>query len=90
MVDAEYVFERNTIHRMEILVLNTLSWRMQAVTPCSFIDYYLHRFSDGDVVSEIILSRVVELILSTSKGMILTSKYKCVYPFCTKLVECDD
>jgi cyclin D1/2/4 len=84
------VFEPSTIHRMEILVLNTLSWRMQAVTPCSFIDYYLHKFSDGDVVSEIILSRAVELILSTSKGMILTSKYNYVYPFCTKLVECDD
>ncbi|KXG19603.1 cyclin-D3-1 [Sorghum bicolor] len=66
VVDAEYVFEPNTIHTMEILVLNTLSWRMQAVTPCSFIDYYLHKFSDGDV-SEIILSRAVELILSTSK-----------------------
>jgi cyclin D1/2/4 len=72
VVDAEYVFEPNTIHTMEILVLNTLSWRMQAVTPCSFIDYYLHKFSDGDV-SEIILSRAVELILSTSKGMILST-----------------
>ncbi|XP_066378660.1 cyclin-D3-1-like isoform X2 [Miscanthus floridulus] len=67
VVDAEYVFEPSTIHRMESLVFNTLSWRMQAVTPCSFIDYYLHKFSDGDVVSKIILSRAVELILSTSK-----------------------
>ena len=73
MVDAEYVFDPTTVHRMEHLVLNTLSWRMQAVTACSFIDYYLHKFSDGDAVSEIILTRSIQLILSTSKGMILST-----------------
>jgi len=68
VVDAEYVFDPTTVHRMEHLVLNTLRWRMQAVTACSFIDYYLHKFSDGDAVSEIILARSIQLILSTSKA----------------------
>uniref|UniRef100_K3Y1Q0 Cyclin C-terminal domain-containing protein n=1 Tax=Setaria italica TaxID=4555 RepID=K3Y1Q0_SETIT len=68
VVDAEYVFDPPTVHRMEHAVLNTLSWRMQAVTACSFVDYYLHKFSDGDAVSEITLARSIELILSASKA----------------------
>lgn len=71
MVDAEYVFEPTAVHKTEIVVLNALRWRMQAVTAFSFIDHYLHKFSDGDAVSKIILARSVELILSASKGIIL-------------------
>lgn len=81
----EYLFEPSTVHMMELLVLNTLSWRMQAVTACSFIDYYLHKFSDGDVVSKIILAHAVELILSASIGMVLSTK--CLYPFCTQSMQ---
>jgi cyclin D1/2/4, plant len=69
---------------MELLVLNTLGWRMQALTACSFIDYYLHKFNGGDVVSKSILDRSIDLILSTSKGVILVFMH-----FCTSRVECD-
>ncbi|CAL5051848.1 unnamed protein product [Urochloa decumbens] len=68
VVDVEPVFDPPTVHRMERLVLNTLNYRVHAVTACSFIDYYLHKFSDGDAVSEIILARSIELILSASKA----------------------
>uniref|UniRef100_A0A0E0DYX8 Uncharacterized protein n=1 Tax=Oryza meridionalis TaxID=40149 RepID=A0A0E0DYX8_9ORYZ len=65
--DAKYVFETRTIKRMELAVLNALKWRMQAVTACSFIDYYLHKFNDDDTPSTSALSRSVDLILSTCK-----------------------
>ncbi|KAG8076847.1 hypothetical protein GUJ93_ZPchr0006g45447 [Zizania palustris] len=65
--DATFVFETRNIKRMELLVLNALKWRMQAVTPCSFIDYYLHKFNDGDVPSIPSFSCSVDLILSTCK-----------------------
>ncbi|CAN6173040.1 unnamed protein product [Urochloa humidicola] len=68
VANAEPVFDPPTVHRMERLVLNTLSNRLHAVTACSFIDYYLHKFSDGDAVSEIILACSVELILRASKA----------------------
>lgn len=64
---AKYVFEARTIKRMELLVLNALKWRMQAVTAFSFIDYYLHKFNDGDGPFVPVVSRSVDLILSTSK-----------------------
>nr|GMD84279.1 cyclin-D3-1-like [Ipomoea batatas] len=41
--DAKYVFEAKTIQRMELLVLSTLKWRMNPVTPLSFLDHIIRR-----------------------------------------------
>ncbi|KAL6993188.1 hypothetical protein U1Q18_011306 [Sarracenia purpurea var. burkii] len=44
--EPKFVFEGKTIQRMELLVLSTLNWKMQACTPCSFIDYFLRKIID--------------------------------------------
>ncbi|CAN0922392.1 CYCD3-3 [Linum grandiflorum] len=41
--ESRYVFEPKTIQRMEILVLSALKWRMNPVTPFSFLDYMTRR-----------------------------------------------
>ncbi|KAK7310831.1 hypothetical protein RJT34_08585 [Clitoria ternatea] len=41
--DTKYLFEAKTIKRMEILVLSTLGWKMNPVTPVSFLDYITRR-----------------------------------------------
>lgn len=41
--DTKYVFEARTIQRMEILVLSTLQWKMNPVTPLSFLDFITRR-----------------------------------------------
>ncbi|KAI5354426.1 PREDICTED: cyclin-D3-1 [Prunus dulcis] len=41
--DSKYFFEARTIKRMEILVLSTLQWKMNPVTPLSFVDYITRR-----------------------------------------------
>ncbi|XP_039000930.1 cyclin-D3-3-like isoform X2 [Hibiscus syriacus] len=41
--EAEYVFDSKTIQRMELLVLSTLQWRMNPVTPISFFDHITRR-----------------------------------------------
>ncbi|KAG6672034.1 hypothetical protein I3842_16G036800 [Carya illinoinensis] len=41
--DTRYVFEAKTIKRMEMLVLSTLQWKMNPVTPLSFLDYFIRR-----------------------------------------------
>ncbi|KAB5526654.1 hypothetical protein DKX38_020501 [Salix brachista] len=46
--DSKYVFEAKTIQRMEILVLSTLKWKMNPVTPISFLDYITRRLGLGD------------------------------------------
>uniref|UniRef100_A0ACD5XTE2 Uncharacterized protein n=1 Tax=Avena sativa TaxID=4498 RepID=A0ACD5XTE2_AVESA len=67
--DARYVFEAKTIQRMELLVLSTLKWRMQAVTPFSYIDYFLHRLNGGgNAPSRRSIQQAAELILCISRG----------------------
>jgi hypothetical protein len=70
VTEAKFVFEGRTIKRMELLVLSTLKWRMQAVTACSFIDYFLHKLNDHGAPSMLTRSRSADLILSTAKGVI--------------------
>ncbi|KAK6796776.1 hypothetical protein RDI58_004477 [Solanum bulbocastanum] len=38
------VFEAKTIQKIELLVLSTLKWKMNPVTPLSFIDHIIRRF----------------------------------------------
>ncbi|XP_074561172.1 cyclin-D3-1-like [Curcuma longa] len=66
--EAKYVFEARTIQRMELLVLSTLKWRMQAATPFSFIDFFLHKFSGGNVLDKVAVSQSIALILSIIRG----------------------
>ncbi|RAL47056.1 hypothetical protein DM860_017097 [Cuscuta australis] len=67
--DSKFVFEGRTIQRMELLVLSTLKWRMQAVTPFSFIDYYLKKVNGDQMASSSSVLKCTELILSTLKGI---------------------
>lgn len=41
--DSKFVFEAKTIQRMELLVMSTLEWRMNPVTPLSFLDHTTRR-----------------------------------------------
>ncbi|CAL9104438.1 unnamed protein product, partial [Musa textilis] len=41
--EGEFVFESKTIKRMELVVLSALGWRMNPVTPLSFIHHVLPR-----------------------------------------------
>ncbi|KAL8528731.1 hypothetical protein ACS0TY_006256 [Phlomoides rotata] len=42
--ESKHVFEAKTIQRMELLVLSTLQWKMNPVTPISFFDHIARRF----------------------------------------------
>ncbi|KAG7571753.1 Cyclin-like [Arabidopsis suecica] len=65
--DPKFVFEAKTIKRMELLVLNTLNWRLQALTPFSFIDYFVDKISGH--VSENLIYRSSRFILNTTKAI---------------------
>ncbi|CAN6465816.1 unnamed protein product [Victoria cruziana] len=67
--EAKFVFEARTIQRMELLVLSTLKWRMRAVTPLSFVDHFLRQINGGDPPSPPSMTRSMELILSTTRGI---------------------
>ncbi|XP_051126668.1 cyclin-D3-3-like [Andrographis paniculata] len=42
--ESKFLFEAKTIQRMELLVLSTLGWKVNPVTPMSFIDHIVRRF----------------------------------------------
>lgn len=68
--ESKFVFEAKTIQRMELLVLSTLKWRMQAITPFSFIECFLSKINDDDKSSSrFSILRSTQLISSTIKGL---------------------
>lgn len=65
---SRFVFEARTIQKMELLVLTTLKWRTQAVTPFSFIDDFLGKVDGGQLTSESLILKSTQLILCLIKG----------------------
>ncbi|XP_059647822.1 cyclin-D3-1 [Cornus florida] len=62
--DTKYVFEAKTIQRMELLVLSTLQWRMNPVTPLSFLDHIIRRLGLKTHLHWEFLKRCERLLLS--------------------------
>ncbi|XP_042490672.1 cyclin-D4-1-like [Macadamia integrifolia] len=70
VIEGNLIFEPKTIQKMELLLLSVLKWRTNAVTPFSFIDYFLQRFINPESQDpKSVVPRSVELILTTTKGV---------------------
>jgi len=67
--ESKFVFEAKTIQKIELLVLSTLKWRMQAITPFSFIEYFLSKINDDKSSLSFLISQSTQLISSTIKGL---------------------
>ncbi|KAJ7952815.1 Cyclin d3 [Quillaja saponaria] len=62
--ESKYVFEAKTIQRMELLVLSTLNWRMNPVTPISFFEHIVRRLGLRNRLHWEFLCRCERLLLS--------------------------
>ncbi|KAJ9567552.1 hypothetical protein OSB04_003518 [Centaurea solstitialis] len=67
--EARFVFEAKTIQKMELLVLTTLKWRMQTVTPFSFIDAFIGKLDCHHPISRSSILRATQLILCLINGI---------------------
>ncbi|KAK1371309.1 Cyclin-D4-1 like [Heracleum sosnowskyi] len=67
--ESKFLFEAKTIQRMELLVLSTLKWRMQSITPFSFIDRFLTNTMGDHLASRLPIFRSTQLILSMINGI---------------------
>ncbi|CAI0389097.1 unnamed protein product [Linum tenue] len=74
--ESRYLFEPKTIQRMEIMVLSALKWRMNPVTPLSFLDYMARRLGLKDYLCFQFVSRCERLIVS----LISDSRSLCYAP----------
>ncbi|XP_043725913.1 cyclin-D4-1-like [Telopea speciosissima] len=69
VIEGYLIFESKNIQRMELLLLSALKWRTNAVTPLSFIDYFLDRIINPETRDpKSLVSRSVDMILRTTKG----------------------
>ena len=58
-----------SIQRMELLVVNRLEGRLRAITPCSYISYFLRKMSKSDQEpSNTLISISLQVIASKAKG----------------------
>lgn len=64
----KYSFDLDAIQRMEIYVLHSLNWRMQAVMPFSYINYFVDKFTSEKPLSCGFISRCIEIILGSLKA----------------------
>ncbi|OWM70842.1 cyclin-D3-1-like [Punica granatum] len=62
--ETRFVFEAKTIQRMELLVLSALEWKMNPVTPISFLDYFARRLRLKDNLCWEFLRRSELILLS--------------------------
>ncbi|KAL5078993.1 hypothetical protein RYX36_007414 [Vicia faba] len=68
--EPRFVFQAKTIQRMELMILSTLGWKMHALTPCSFIDYFISKIScEENHPEKLSIARSVQLILNIIKGI---------------------
>ncbi|KAK9285796.1 hypothetical protein L1049_024997 [Liquidambar formosana] len=74
--ESKYVFEAKTIQRMELLVLSTLQWKMNPVTPVSFFDHIIRRLGLKTNLHWEFLWRCERLLLSVTAD----SRFVCYLP----------
>ncbi|KAL8225476.1 hypothetical protein R6Q57_018033 [Mikania cordata] len=72
--ESRFMFEAKTIQRMELLVLSTLKWRMQSVTPFCFIDSFIKKLNKDDegqsqTDSRSLILKSAQLILGLIQGI---------------------
>ncbi|KAF8024607.1 hypothetical protein BT93_F1700 [Corymbia citriodora subsp. variegata] len=74
--DSTPVFEAKNIQRMELLVLSSLEWKMNPVTPLSFLDYMTRRLGLTGHLCWEFLRRCEHVLLS----VISDCRFTCFLP----------
>ncbi|CAJ1929480.1 unnamed protein product [Sphenostylis stenocarpa] len=95
--ESKFVFEAKTIQGMELLVLSTLEWKMNPVTPISFFQHVLTRLAlkrhllwefqyrcERVLLSVIVDSRVMSYLPSTLAAAIMIHVIKEIEPLNAK------
>ncbi|KAK4760939.1 hypothetical protein SAY87_005832 [Trapa incisa] len=62
----KYEFEGRVITKMELLILDTLDWKMASITPFTYLDFFIHNLVEKADKSDM-FDESVELIFAASK-----------------------
>ncbi|KAK4276867.1 hypothetical protein QN277_014969 [Acacia crassicarpa] len=69
VAESKFIFEARTIQRMELLILSTLKWRMQAISPFSFIEHFISKINEDQTPLRTSTTKSIQLILNTVRGI---------------------
>ena len=74
IIRPRFLFKPKTVKRMELLVMNTLKWRLRTITPFDFVHYFISRISciNNSQQNSLchLFSCASDIIISTCKGKI--------------------
>uniref|UniRef100_A0A803NZF8 B-like cyclin n=1 Tax=Cannabis sativa TaxID=3483 RepID=A0A803NZF8_CANSA len=63
------VFDAQTVHKMELLILDTLSWRMRSITPFSFFSFFISFIEINDPLSQALKDRASDIIFCSQNDI---------------------
>ena len=67
--EACFIFDTQTINRMELLILDALNWRMRSITPFSFVHFFISVLELKDPsFSQPLKNRATEIIFKAQNG----------------------
>ncbi|MCL7040158.1 hypothetical protein MKW94_010553 [Papaver nudicaule] len=61
--NPKFIFEHQTIRRMELMVLSALDWRLRSITPFTFIDFFAYKLDSTGTLINYLVSRATKIIL---------------------------
>lgn len=67
--DVGLIFDAQSIHRMESLILDTLNWRLRSITPFSFLHFFTSFFQLGD-------SSLIQSLKERASVIIFSTQYE--------------
>jgi cyclin D5 len=68
--DHDFVFKPDVIRKTELLILSTLDWKMNLITPFHYFNYFLAKISQDNhsVSKDLVLLRSSDSLLALTKG----------------------
>ncbi|KAF4386930.1 hypothetical protein F8388_006885 [Cannabis sativa] len=63
------VFDAQTVHKMELLILDTLSWRMRSITPFSFFSFFISFIEINDPLTQALKDRASDMIFCSQNDI---------------------
>ncbi|GAV83281.1 Cyclin_N domain-containing protein/Cyclin_C domain-containing protein [Cephalotus follicularis] len=68
--DGGFIFDTQTVERMEHLILGSLQWRMRSITPFSFISFFISLFKLKDPpLRQALKARATEIIFKAQNDI---------------------
>ncbi|KAJ8761675.1 hypothetical protein K2173_004451 [Erythroxylum novogranatense] len=65
-----FIFDAQTISRMELVILDALNWRMRSITPFSFMSFFISLFEIKDPpLTQILKDRAAEIVFVANNEM---------------------